>query len=183
MAIILETLRLILREMSLADLDFVAVMLADPEVMRYYPKCYSRNEAETWVERQVNRYARHGHGLWLVLDKAGGQPVGQVGLLIQNVEGVDEKEVGYLIHRPFWRRGFATEAASACRDHAFDVLGRQQVISLIRPENLPSHGVARKLGMKPQPRTVQHSGFEHTIFSISRATWQQELARHEGLRR
>jgi RimJ/RimL family protein N-acetyltransferase len=157
MAIILETPRLILRQMSLADLDFVAVMLADPEVMRCYPKCYSRNEAETWVERQVNRYARHGRGLWLVLDKASGQPVGQVGLLIQNVQGVEEKEVGYLVHRPFWRRGFATEAASACRDHAFVVLGGQQVISLIR--------------------------FEHTIFSISRATWQQELARHEGLRR
>jgi RimJ/RimL family protein N-acetyltransferase len=170
MAIILETPRLILREMSLADLDFVAVMLADPEVMRYYPKCYSHNEAETWVERQVNRYARHGHGLWLVLDKASGQPVGQVGLLIQNVEGVEEKEVGYLIHRPFWHRGFATEAALACLDHAFVVLGRQQVISLIRPENLSSQGVARKLGMKPQPRIVQHSGFEHTIFSISRAT-------------
>jgi RimJ/RimL family protein N-acetyltransferase len=96
--------------------------------------------------------------------------VGQVGLLIQNVEGVEEKEVGYLIHRPFWHRGFATEAALACLDHAFVVLGRQQVISLIRPENLSSQGVARKLGMKPQPRIVQHSGFEHTIFSISRAT-------------
>ena len=180
---ILETPRLILRQMSLADLDFIAVMLADPEVMRYYPKCYSREEAQTWIERQMNRYARHGHGLWLVLDKASGQPVGQVGLLIQNVEGVDEKEVGYLIHRPFWRRGFATEAALACRDHAFDALGRQRVISLIRPENVPSQEVARKLGMKPQPQTVQHSGFEHTIFSISQAAWQQELARQEGLRR
>ena len=52
---ILETPRLILREMSLADLDFVAAMLADPEVMRYYPKCYSRQEAETWIGRQMNR--------------------------------------------------------------------------------------------------------------------------------
>jgi RimJ/RimL family protein N-acetyltransferase len=84
-------------------------------------------KAETWVERQVNRYARHGHGLWLVLDRASGQPVGQAGLLIQNVEGVEEKEVGYLIHRPFWRRGFATEAALACRNYAFDALGRQRV--------------------------------------------------------
>ncbi len=99
----------------------------------------------------MKRYARHGHGLWLVLDKANGQPVGQAGLLIQNVEGVEEKEVGYLIHRPSWRRGFATEAARACLDHAFNLLGRQQVISLIRPENLPSQGVARKLGMMPGP--------------------------------
>ena len=165
---ILETPRLILREMSLADLDFVAAMLADPEVMRYYPKCYSRQEAEIWIGRQMNRYARHSHGLWLVLDKAGGQPIGQVGLLIQQVRGVEEKEVGYLIHRPFWRRGFATEAARACRDYAFDVLGRQRVIALIRPENIPSQEVARKLGFQPEPGRIQHSGFEHMVFSVSK---------------
>ena len=165
---ILETPRLLLREMSLTDLDFVAAMLADPEVMRFYPKCYSREEAQTWVERQIRRYARHGHGLWLVLDKATGQAVGQVGLLIQQVRGAEEKEVGYLIHRPFWRRGFATEAACACRDYAFDVLGRQRVIALIRPENIPSQGVARRLGLQPEPDRIQHSGFEHIVFSVAR---------------
>ena len=165
---ILETSRLILREMSLDDLDFVAEMLAHPEVMRYYPKCYSRDEAETWTQRQMNRYARHGHGLWLALEKATGLPVGQVGLLIQNVAGVEEKEVGYLVHRPFWRRGFATEAALACLNCAFDVFGRQRVIALIRPENTPSLAVARKLGMQPEPDRVEHSGFEHIVFTVSR---------------
>ena len=122
----------------------------------------------TWIERQMRRYARHGHGLWLALDKATGQPVGQVGLLIQNVHGVEEKEVAYLIHRPFWRQGFATEAATACRDYAFTVLGRQRVIALIRPENVPSQKVARKLGLQPEPDCVRQSGLEHIVFSISR---------------
>lgn len=170
---LIETPRLVLREMSLDDLDFVAAMLADAEVMRFYPKCYSRDEAEVWVERQLKRYARHGHGLWLVSEKASGQPVGQVGLLIQHLDGVDEKEVAYLIHRPFWRQGFATEAAEACRDYAFTSLARSRVIALIRPENVPSQGVAVKLGMTPAPDTVQHSGFPHTVFSITRAAWQQ----------
>ena len=116
----------------------------------------------------MNRYARHRHGLWLVLEKASGQSVGQVGLLIQNVQGVEEKEVACLIHRPFWRQGFATEAALACRDYAFDVLGRQRVIALIRPENVPSQGVARKLGMQPEPDRIWHSRFEHIVFSVSR---------------
>ena len=165
---ILETSRLILREMSLDDLDFVAAMLADPEVMRYYPKCYSRDEARVWIERQMNRYARHGHGLWLAIDKAAGQPVGQVGLLIQQVHGVAEKEVAYLIHRPFWRRGFATEAGRAARDYAFEVLDRQRVIALIRPENVPSIGVARKLGLEEEPDRIQHSGFEHIVLSLAR---------------
>jgi len=165
---ILETPRLILREMSLDDLDFVAAMLADPEVMRYYPKCYSREEAQVWIERQMRRYARHGHGLWLAIDKAAGRPVGQVGLLIQQVRGVMEKEVAYLIHRPFWRRGFATEAGRAARDYAFEVLGRQRVIALIRPENVPSIGVARKLGLQEEPDRIQHGGFEHVVFSLAR---------------
>ena len=56
MKFILETDRLILREMSLADADFVAAMLADPEVMRFYPRCYSRQETEAWIQRQLDRY-------------------------------------------------------------------------------------------------------------------------------
>ncbi len=164
---IIETTRLSFREMSLADLDFVAAMLADPEVMRFYPKRYSRAEAEAWIHRQMDRYARHRHGLWLVLDKSTGQPIGQVGLVLQFVDGVEEPEVGYLIHRPFWRQGLATEAAAATRDYAFDILAKPRVISLIRPENVPSQGVARKIGMQPEKRTV-HAGLEHLVFAVAR---------------
>jgi [ribosomal protein S5]-alanine N-acetyltransferase len=78
----------------------------------------------------------------------------------------DEIEVGYLIHRPYWRR--ATEAALACCDYAFNVLDHQRVISLIRPENEPSQGVAGKLGMQPELLRVQHGGFEHRVFSVCR---------------
>jgi RimJ/RimL family protein N-acetyltransferase len=164
---VLQTPRLVLRELALADLDFVAAMLADPEVMRYYPKCYTRAEAEGWVRRQLARYARYGHGLWLALDRATGQPVGQVGLVVQEVDGVEEAEVGYLIHRPFWRRGLASEAAAATRDHAFTACAKARVISLVRPENVPSQGVAVKIGMAPERRTQFH-GLEHIVFAVSR---------------
>ena len=79
MPLVFETPRLALREMSLADVGFVAEMLADPEVMRFYSPCDSRDEAEAWVLRQLDRYASFGFGLWLVLDKASSRPVGQVG--------------------------------------------------------------------------------------------------------
>jgi RimJ/RimL family protein N-acetyltransferase len=169
MAPILETPRLALREMAIGDLDFVAAMLGHPEVMRFYPKVYSRDEARSWIERQLSRYTRDGHGLWLAEDRATGEPVGQVGLMTQLVHGVDEPEVGYLIHRPFWRRGLASEAALAVRAWAFDVRGYPRVISLIRPENLPSQGVARKLGMTPEART-QFFEMEHIVFSVRRPT-------------
>jgi RimJ/RimL family protein N-acetyltransferase len=166
MTTIVETPRLVLREMSVADLDFIAFLLAHPKVMRFYPKCYTRAEAESWVLRQLERYARDGHGLWLALDRFTGEPIGQVGLAMQSVDGVQEPEVGYMIHPAFWRRGLASEAAKATRDFAFRRLGKLRVISLIRPVNLPSQGVARKLGMSPAPRTVQFGGFEHLVFSV-----------------
>lgn len=168
MKTILETRRVALREMSLDDLDFVAAMLAHPEVMRYYPQLYSRDEARAWIERQLGRYARYGHGLWLVEDRATGEPVGQVGLVMQLVDGVEEPEIGYLIDRPFWRRGLATEAALGVRTWAFDARGLERVISLIRPENLPSQGVARKLGMEPG-KHVQFHDLEHIVFSVRKA--------------
>jgi RimJ/RimL family protein N-acetyltransferase len=62
-------------------------------------------------------------------DTMGPSRGGQIGLIMQSTRGVVEIEVGYLIHRPFWRRDYATEAALACRDYDFDVLGRQRVIS------------------------------------------------------
>jgi RimJ/RimL family protein N-acetyltransferase len=163
---VLETPRLVLREMALDDLDFVATMLAHPEVMRYYPKCYSRAEAEEWVRRQIGRYNSHGHGLWLVSDKATGEPVGQVGLTPQVVDGVEEPEIGYLIHHPFWRRGLASEAAAGVRDFAFSVLRKPHVISLVRPENIPSQGVARKIGMQPE-RMTRYAGFDHLVFALN----------------
>jgi RimJ/RimL family protein N-acetyltransferase len=160
--------RLVFRELSPGDLDFVAAMLSHPEVMRYYPQLYSRQEAQEWIERQLGRYARNGHGLWLVQDRATGEPRGQVGLLMQSFDGmngVEEPEIGYLIHRPFWRQGLATEAALATRAWAFETLGLDRVISLIRPENLPSQGVARKLGMTPEKRAQFH-GLEHIVFAV-----------------
>jgi RimJ/RimL family protein N-acetyltransferase len=166
MSTIFETPRLSLRTMTLDDLDFVAGMLADPEVMRFYPRCYSREESEAWIGRQLERYARHGCGFWLVNEKASGQPVGQVGLVIQNVEGVSEPEVAYMIDRPFWRRGFASEAAAGTRDQAFG-RGFARVVSLIRPENEPSQGVARKIGMEPEPRIVLHGNLPHLVFSVA----------------
>jgi RimJ/RimL family protein N-acetyltransferase len=166
--------RLAFRELTAGDLDFVAAMLGHPEVMRYYPKVQTREEAAGWIERQLGRYARDGHGMWLVSDRATGEPRGQVGLAMQEVDGVAEPEIGYLIHRPFWRQGLATEAALATRAWAFEIRGLPRVISLIRPENLPSQGVAGKLGMTPEKRALFH-GLEHIVFSVRKGVPTQDL--------
>jgi [ribosomal protein S5]-alanine N-acetyltransferase len=162
----LQTPRLMLREMTWDDLDFVAAMLADPRVMRFYSKCYSRDEAKAWVQRQLDRYREDGHGLWLVSQRIGGEPVGQVGLLTQRVDGIDEPEIGYLIHAPHWRQGYASEAAAAVRDYALHALAKRRVISLIRPVNVPSQRVALRMGLKPEKLTMFRD-YEHLVFSMS----------------
>ncbi len=164
---ILQTPRLLLREMHHGDLDFFAEMLGDSEVMRYYPKVEDRAGALSQIQRQMERCAAWGYGLWLVVYRETDQPIGRVGLIHQIVDGVAEVEVGYMIHRPYWRQGFAFEAAAACRDYAFATLSRERVISLVRPENLPSAAVARKLGMQPE-KEIMHWELRHTVFAMQR---------------
>lgn len=167
MAYVLETGRLGLRRMTVADLDFVAAMLSDPEVMRFYPHLYDRDEAAEWLRRQRDRYADDGHGLWLVEERVTKRPVGQIGLCMQEVDGAALPEVAYLVHRPYWRRGYALEAARATRDYAFEALAYARVISLVRPDNLPSRAVAERLGMRVRGST-EHAGLGHLVFAIDR---------------
>lgn len=161
------TARVALRELAPGDLDFLVEMLSDPEVMRHYPRCLTRPEAEAWIERQLERYRQDGHGLWLASLHRTGEPIGQVGLLRQVLPDGAEWEIGYLLHQKFWHQGYATEAALAVREYAFRVLMPRRVISLIRPANTPSQRVARRLGMNPVAR-VQFSGLDHDVFAAMR---------------
>jgi RimJ/RimL family protein N-acetyltransferase len=167
---LVETERLRLRELVPGDIDFATEMLGDAEVMRYYPKPLDRAGATEWVERQFVRYARDGHGWWLVEERETGTPVGQIGLAIQDVPEWTPRfnpEIGWLLHRPYWKRGYATEAAIGVREYAFNVRNYGEVISLIRPVNEPSQAVARRIGMSVKGTTPFH-GYEHLVFSVSR---------------
>jgi RimJ/RimL family protein N-acetyltransferase len=164
---VISTERFDLREMTAGDLPFVAEMVGDTETMRFYPHRFTPLEARRWLDRQLERYSRDGHGLWLVVERESGRRVGQVGLALQDLDGTREPEIGWLIHRRFWRRGFATEAGRGVRDHAFGSLGLERVISLIRPINEPSQGVARKVGMDAERETDFH-GYRHLVYAVRR---------------
>src|ERR1700682_4015426 len=135
--LILETERLLLREFVSEDLDALAVVLSDAATMRYYPAPLDRAGVAAWIERNRRRYLEAGHGLWAMVLKSSGEVVGDCGLTRQRVDGVDEIELGYHVRRDLWGRGYAPEAARACRDYGFVRLGAERLISLIRPENLP----------------------------------------------
>lgn len=164
MRIILETPRLLLSEFSLHDLDFYAAMTADPFVMRFYPKRLNRAEAAAAIRLQLDRYARDGFGCWLAREKSSARPVGRIGVQTRKVNGVDEVELAWMIHRPYQRCGYASEGGAACRDYALTKLNLKRIIALVRPENTPSLGVANKLGLIRSDRTVI-ANFEHFVFT------------------
>jgi [ribosomal protein S5]-alanine N-acetyltransferase len=145
---ILETPRLRLREMTLGDLDDLHQVLSDPEAMQFYPQPFDRHMTQAWIERWMQSYERCGFGLWAVILKESGKSIGDCGLVEQEVDGIEEIEIGYHIRRDLWRRGLATEAARACRDWGFSRLGCDRLISLIDPANIASRRVAEKNAMK-----------------------------------
>lgn len=164
---ILETSRLILREFSLEDAQSLALVLSDPDTMRFYPAPLDRAGVEAWISRNLARYAEDGHGLWAMILKSSGELIGDCGLTVQEVDGKNEIEIGYHVRRDLWGQGLATEAARACRDYGFAHLPLERLISLIRPGNLPSRRVAEKNGMRVW-KEVLRKGLPHLVYRIHR---------------
>lgn len=168
----LETARLLLRELTLSDAPALHAVLGDPENMRWYPHAFSLEEVESWIARQSERYPT-GTGLLGLVLKETGELIGDCGPVWQTVdEGQPpELEIGYHVQREHQSRGLATEAARAVRDYAFSTLGVEAVISLIRPENLPSRRVAEKNGLTLH-RTVVWRGYESCVYRLNLAAWR-----------
>jgi RimJ/RimL family protein N-acetyltransferase len=139
--------RLTFRNLTDADLDDVAAMLADSDVMAYYPRPKNREEAQGWIDWNKRNYLDHGHGLWII-ETAAGEFVGDCGLTWQAVNGRTELEVGYHVRAKVQGRGYATEAASACLDFARNVLGASHLVAIIHPDNRASRRVAEKIGLE-----------------------------------
>jgi RimJ/RimL family protein N-acetyltransferase len=163
----LLTPRLLIRKIEDDDLPFLVALLGDAETMRFWPRPYTADEARAWIARHRERYASHGYGYWTAVDAASGEPVGQVGVLHQWFGAPDaerdEVGLGWIIARTRWREGLAAEAGAACLAWALANTRFDRVVALIRPENEPSAGVARKLGLTRGER-VEYSGFAHDVW-------------------
>jgi RimJ/RimL family protein N-acetyltransferase len=164
---ILETLRLSLREFTPQDANALALVLSDPETMRHYPAPYDRAGVEQWIERNRRRYRDDGVGLWAMVLNKPQELIGDCGIILQQVDDEPLYEIGYHVRRDFWGRGFATEAAIACRNWAFANLKTDRLISLIRPENLASIRVAARAGMTLW-KEVSWRGLPHYVYSVGR---------------
>ena len=172
MAVVLETERLLLRHLEPEDTDAIFAVIGDPIAMQYYPQPFTREGAVSWIERNRQRYAADGYGLYAMVLKASGEVIGDCGILKQLVESEPEFEVAYHLQRNHWGRGYATEGARACMRLAFAEFGAEKVISLIRPENVPSRQVAERNGMIVE-RLVTFAGLPHLVYAMKRGEYEQ----------
>lgn len=145
---IIETERLYLRELQIDDKKELMKVLSDPESMQYYPHPFSEEETKRWILWNIDNYKQYKHGLWAVILKEGDIFIGDCGITMQNIDGDTVPEIGFHIIREYCRKGYATEAALACKEYAFGVLHYPKVFSYTTIDNIPSQRVAGKIGMK-----------------------------------
>ncbi|HAU0297535.1 TPA: GNAT family N-acetyltransferase [Legionella pneumophila] len=162
--IVFETDRLFFRKITMMDVENLQKIFSDPITMQYYPKIFNIEETKAWIQRVLNNYDKHGAGLWACHLKSTDEFVGQCGLFFQpNIDGQDEVEIGYLFVRKFWHQGLATEAACGTMNYAREKLGYKRLISLIRPENIPSRRVAGRNGFVPE-KEITYKGYKHLVY-------------------
>ncbi len=148
MQFILETPRLNLRTFVPEDIDVLAPIFADREVMHFSAKgVRSRKETQEFIHNFIQAQQTRGYSLYGAIDKATQTLIGYCGFITQAIDEREEVEIGYRLTPSFWGRGLATEAATAVRDYGFEKLGFTELISIIQPENKRSIRVAEKVGM------------------------------------
>ncbi len=164
----IETDRLVLRSMQPSDLDALLLIFTDPRVMASFGgELFSRDQMQHWLQRNLDHQAEYGYGLFSIIHKASGSLIGDCGLEQMEVDGVRAAELGYDLRSDYWNQGFATEAATAVRDYAFNILQLPLLISLIRVGNLASRRVAEKVGMSVAAEFTTH-GIQYWRYAMQR---------------
>ena len=168
----LETGRLILRMLRDSDIDAYAEMVGDAEVMRYIGDGRPLDRSMAWrnMATMAGHWSLRGYGLWAAEERHSGLLVGRIGFW--NPEGWPGFEVGWMLRRSFWGKGYATEGARAALRYAFTEWEQPQVISLIRPENAASIRVAERLGER-LVESIDLKGQTALVYRITRQEWAE----------
>ena len=145
---VLETDRLILREYAAEDFAALFEIVSDRETMQHYPAQLDEDKTRRWIQWNLDNYNKYGFGLWALVLKETGEFIGDCGITIQNIDGEMLPEIGYHIHKNYWRKGFAKEAAMAVRDWVFLNTQYDTVYSYIKYTNIGSYSTASANGMR-----------------------------------
>lgn len=168
---IIETERLLLRELKLSDITELSEILSDKESMKYYPRPFSKEEVEIWIKMNTRSYEDNNFGLWAVISKNDNIFLGDCGITIQDIEGKQLPELGYHIKKHYCNKGYASEAAKACIGYVFDILNLETLYSYTNIDNVPSIQVAKKNGMeyiKSFKKKILGETVNEVLYSIKR---------------
>ncbi|MCK0146554.1 GNAT family N-acetyltransferase [Arenibacter sp. F26102] len=166
-----ETERLKFRLLKAEDFDSWVNLFKADKVAEYLdldPKLTERELCQIWFDKAFHRYENNLGGMNVLIDKKTNRLVGQCGLLVQNIEATDRLEIGYSILPEFWKKGFAIEAATKCKNYAFENNFADSLISMIHIDNLSSEKVALRNGMIFEKRIKSFN-----IFRIDKENWNQ----------
>ena len=170
---ILETERLILREYTPDDFDALYEILSDPETMQHYPAPFDADRVRGWISWNLDNYGKYGFGLWAVVLKETGEFIGDCGITIQNIDGEKLPEIGYHIHKKYWRRGFAKEAARAVRDWVFRNTDYDTIYSYMKYTNAGSYRTALANGMQKVKEYPDPKNTVSCVYAITRPEWEK----------
>lgn len=146
---LLVTERLSLRELTLADADFILKLLNEPSFIRFIGDRNIRSlaDAENYLlQGPLASYQRHGFGLYLVEEKSNGIPLGMCGLIKRDT--LPDVDIGYAFLPEFWSRGYALEATTGVMNYGKEVLKLSRIVAIVAPDNERSIRVLSKLGLR-----------------------------------
>jgi len=169
-----RTPRLLLVRPRPDDLDDLARMHRDPQVMATLGGVRSAEETAPYLQRLLAHWEQHGFGWWVVRDADSGRFAGRGGLRHVTIGGREEVEVGYGLMAEFWGRGLATELARESVRVGFTELRRPDLVSFTLPTNRASQRVMEKAGFRYE-RDVVHAGLPHVLYRLTAAQWQASV--------
>lgn len=172
----IETARLWLRPYTLDDLDELAVILSNPEVMKYSPRgpiAKEKAKAVTYevLEFFINHWQQHSFGVWAVVDKVTPKLLGHCGLNF--LPNSPEVEVLYRLEQTYWNQGIATEATKASLRYGFDSVKLEHIVAITVPEHKASQRVMEKAGLKYEKNAYFYN-LDVVYYAISRQQWRSD---------
>ncbi len=172
----LQSPRLTTRFITTDDLTAWQEYCSDPVATRFtsIPGKSPEELAQFFIDRTLQRYAEWRFGGQVLLSKETGEFIGLCGLLLQDVNGVNEIEIGYHLLPRFWHMGYATEAAQMFRDYGFENYDVDSIVSLIDPDNTASQNVAKRNGMKLTQKEIDFQGSKIDVYRITRQEWEEQ---------
>jgi ribosomal-protein-alanine N-acetyltransferase len=163
----IKTIHLTLRPLQPADALTLYRIYQTEGVLRHFPNPNppALEKVDRFIAQQQQHWQTYGYGNWGIVPGEEGEIIGWAGL--QFLPELNETEVGYLLDKPFWGKGYATEAAHASLEFGFDQFAFARLIALVHPDNIASQRVLEKCGMT-YVETIHLWGIDLKRFQIGR---------------